>query len=151
MKPVQPLHLCCPARNRQCSSPPATNARVPHPSRFLRWAECNQPATQRSRRSFCLCLSPPTQRTVISTEAAHGPIVSGAVEKSASLPTPSPSHNPAPAFAARHRTFCDGDGIIQPHSYPSAPASSFRSASPPGSFPAASSPQAPPPCPTHPE
>jgi len=38
------------------------------------------------RSNLCSCLSPPpTQRTVISTEAAHSLIVSSAVEKSASL------------------------------------------------------------------
>ncbi|SRR6266851_1277970 len=51
----------------------------------------------------CLCTHlHPDKRVVISTEAAHSLIVSSAVEKSASLPKPSPSHR-EPAVASSTR------------------------------------------------
>jgi hypothetical protein len=49
-------------------------------------------------KGICFCVSPPknhhsNQRTVISTEAAYGIIVSSAAEKSAFRPKPSANHN----------------------------------------------------------
>ena len=55
-----------------------------------------------------IALPNPNQRIVISTEAAHA-LVSSAVEKSASLPTPSPSPLRALASNYKRRT-----GSIQP-------------------------------------
>src|SRR5207302_351871 len=65
------------------------HCRVPHPSRTLRLVGCKVPAIH---DAVVFAFSSQPQKTVISTEAAHGLIVSSAAEKSASLPKQHLSH-----------------------------------------------------------
>ena len=69
-------------------SPPQINGCPIHRALCDGWDD-KVPAHPRRR---CLCFLLPTTKTVISTEAAHGLIVSSAVEKSASQPKQPLSH-----------------------------------------------------------
>src|SRR5712672_2340797 len=77
---------------------------MPHPSRHF--AMGGMQSAHSATTPLSLPFSSQPQKPVISTEAAHGPIVSSAAEKSASLPKQHLSHCRVFAVARVFRRCC---------------------------------------------